>query len=166
MSETTMSAIDTMQQEDTMKDKFLTFALDGQNYAFELEYVIDIIGITAMTIIPKLPAYIKGVINLRGKILPIVDLRLRFHKEERAYDDRTCVIVVTLDDIPVGLVVDSVSEVITIPEADVAPPPSFESSDLASRYIYGIGKVGEEIKLILDCERVLNDRLYMDHIAE
>lgn len=161
MSEAVMNNAQVALEEDTLKDKYLTFSLDSQQYAFELKYVIDIIGISTMTSIPKLPSYIKGVINLRGKILPIVDLRLRFGKEEREYNDRTCVIVVDLEEVPVGLVVDSVSEVVAIPQEDVAPPPSFES-DSSDKYISGIGKVGEDIKLILDCERVLNDRAYSD----
>lgn len=148
---------DTMEmEEDTQKDKYLTFTLSKESYGIDIRYVTEIIGLQEITEIPELPEYVKGIINLRGKIIPVMDVRLRFRKEPRAYDDRTCVIVVDIKDISVGLIVDSVSEVITIPEEDVVKPPRM-NKDFKNRYIKNIGKAEDNVKLIIDCEKLLTD---------
>lgn len=144
-----------LEQEDTQKDKFLTFMLGSEHYGIEIQYVTEIIGIQAITEVPELPDYIKGIINLRGKIIPVMDVRLRFKKESREYDDRTCVIVIEIKDISIGLIVDSVSEVLTIPEQEIVSPPEVKKG--GSRFIKGVGKVENEVKLILDCDKLLND---------
>lgn len=141
--------------EDTQKDRFLTFALDNETYGIEIKNVMEIIGIQAITEIPELPVYIKGIINLRGKIIPVMDVRLRFKKEPKEYNDRTCIIVIDINEMSIGLIVDSVAEVITIPEQDITVPPNI--SKLATRYIKNIGKVGNDVKLLLDCEKLLNE---------
>jgi purine-binding chemotaxis protein CheW len=143
-------------EEDTQKDRFLTFSLDKESYGIEIKYVTEIIGIQAITEIPELPEHIKGIINLRGKIIPVMDVRLRFKKEPREYNDRTCVIVVDIKEISIGLIVDSVSEVITIPEQDVVEPPQMNKG-FNNRYIKMIGKVGNDVKLLLDCEKLLTE---------
>lgn len=143
------------QEEDTQKGKFLTFLIGKETYGFEIKYVTEIIGIQTITEVPELPEYIKGIINLRGKIIPVMDVRLRFKKEFREYNDRTCVIVIDTKDISIGIIVDSVSEVITIDEADIVPPPDINKA--TNRFIKGIGKVGNDVKLILDCDKLLND---------
>ena len=147
--------VQTMELEDTQKDKFLTFNLGDESYGIEIMYVTEIIGIQPITEVPELPDYIRGIINLRGKIIPVMDVRIRFKKQTREYDDRTCVVVVDIRDLSIGLIVDCVSEVVTIPETEIVPPPDLNKS--GSRYIKGIGKVGSEVKLILDCERMLNE---------
>lgn len=144
------------QEEDTQKGKFLTFLLGKEFYGIEIMYVTEIIGIQAITEVPELPEYVKGIINLRGKIIPVMDVRLRFRKPSREYNDRTCVIVVDIREASVGLIVDSVSEVLSIPEGDIVSPPDM-GKGLNNRYIKGIGKVGSEVKLILDCDMLLND---------
>ncbi len=144
-----------MEQEDTQKGKFLTFSMGSETYGIEVRYVIEIIGIQPMTEVPELPEYIRGIINLRGKIIPVMDVRLRFKKPFREYNDKTCVIVIDIDNANVGLIVDSVSEMLSIPEEEVVDPP--EANKTGNRYIKGIGKVGNEIKLILDCYKLLND---------
>ncbi|MBP1904103.1 purine-binding chemotaxis protein CheW [Paenibacillus turicensis] len=141
--------------EDTQKDKFLTFALGEQSYGIDIKYVTEIIGIQSITEVPELPNYICGIINLRGKIIPVMDVRLRFKKQFRVYNDRTCIIVVDISNISVGLIVDLVSEVLTIPEADIVPPPEINQG--THRFIRGIGKVNQEVKLILDCDKLLNE---------
>jgi purine-binding chemotaxis protein CheW len=141
--------------EDTQKDKFLTFALGEQSYGIDIKYVTEIIGIQSITEVPELPNYICGIINLRGKIIPVMDVRLRFKKQFRTYNDRTCIIVVDISNISVGLIVDLVSEVLTIPEADIVPPPEINQG--THRFIRGIGKVNQEVKLILDCDKLLNE---------
>lgn len=142
-------------EEDAQKDKFLTFSLGTEYYGIEIKQVTEIIGIQAITGVPELPEYIKGIVNLRGKIIPVMDVRLRFKKTFREYNDRTCIIVIDIQDISIGLIVDSVSEVLSIPGDEIVPPP--EVSKGANRYIKGIGKVGNEVKLLLDCDKLLND---------
>lgn len=146
---------DEMYEEDAQKDKFLTFSLGSEYYGIEIKQVTEIIGIQAITVVPELPDYIKGIVNLRGKIIPVMDVRLRFKKPFREYNDRTCIIVVDIQDISIGLIVDSVSEVLSIPGEEIVPPPDVSKG--ANRYIKGIGKVGNEVKLLLDCDKLLND---------
>jgi purine-binding chemotaxis protein CheW len=141
-------------EEDTQKDRYLTFSICNESYGIEIKYVTEIIGIQAITEIPELPEYVKGIINLRGKIIPVVDVRLRFKKQPNVYNDRTCVIVVDINDIFVGLIVDSVSEVLTIQEQDIVEPPQVNKG-FSNRYIKKIGKIGNETKLLLDCEKLL-----------
>lgn len=143
--------------EDTQKGKFLTFLLGKEVYAIEIKFVIEIIGIQPITGVPELPEYVKGIINLRGKIIPVMDVRLRFRKEPREYNDRTCIIVVEVGNILLGLIVDNISEVISIPDEEVVPPPEINKGT-ESKYIKGIGKVGSNVKLILDCEKLMNDK--------
>lgn len=143
------------QEEDTQKGRFLTFALSNESYGIEIRYVTEIIGIQPITEVPELPEYIKGIINLRGKIIPVMDVRLRFKKQYREYNDRTCVIVIDIKDILIGLIVDNVSEVLSIPDTEIVAPP--EVSKGGNRYIKGIGKVNGEVKLLLDCDKLLND---------
>ena len=144
------------QEEDTQKGKFLTFSLGNEDYGLEIKHVTEIIGMQTITGIPEQPEYIRGIINLRGKIIPVVDVRLKFRKEFREYNDRTCVIVVDIKDISVGLIVDHVAEVLSIPEDDIVPPPDTKTG-FHNRYIRGIGKVENQVKLLLDCSRLLND---------
>ena len=143
-------------EEDTQKGRFLTFSLGKESYGIEIQYVTEIIGIQNITQIPELPEYVRGIINLRGKIIPVMDVRLRFKKEPREYNDRTCVVVVDIRDLSIGLIVDSVSEVITIPEQDIVEPPQMNRG-FSNRYVKRIGKVGKDVKLLLDCEKLLTD---------
>ena len=143
-------------EEDTQKGKYLTFLIGKEVYGIEIKYVTEIIGIQQITEIPELPDYVKGIINLRGKIVPVLDVRLRFRKEFRDYNDRTCIVVVDIKDISVGLIVDSVAEVINISEIDIVKPPEINTG-FNNKYIKGIGKVGNEVKLLLDCNKLLSD---------
>ncbi len=143
------------QEVDTQRGKFLTFNLGNEYYGIEIRFVTEIIGIQAITEVPELPDYIKGIINLRGKIIPVMDVRIRFKKAPVNYNDRTCVIVIDIKDISIGLIVDSVSEVLAIPDQDIVPPPELNKG--GNRYIKSIGKVGNDVKLILDCYKLLND---------
>jgi len=143
-------------EEDTQKDKYLVFTIDKEKYGIEIKYVIEIIGIQNITRIPELDDYIKGIISLRGKIIPVVDVRLRFKKPMVEYDDRTCIIVVDVGELTVGLIVDRVSEVVNISEDQIALPPT-TSMNTRNKYINGIGKIGEDVRLLLDCNKLLND---------
>ena len=143
-------------EEDTQKDRYLTFMIGSENYGIEVRYVTEITGIQAITDIPELPEYIKGIMNPRGQIIPVMDVRLRFRKEPKEYTDRTCTVVVDISGMPIGLIVDGVSEVITIPEQDVVEPPQANIS-VSNRYIKNIGKIGNNVTLLLDCEKLLNN---------
>lgn len=157
MSDSINSMMFTDQEdEDTLTNKYLIFHLDKQEYAIAIQYVVDIINVQPVTRVPSCPDYVRGITNLRGKVIPIIDVRLRFGKIQQDYDERTCIIVVELGGISVGMIVDSVSEVLTIESEDVSPPPSF-SNNLDVRFIEGIGKAENGIKLILDCKTVLDD---------
>lgn len=145
-----------IEEEDTQEGRFLTFSLGSESYGIEIRYVTEIIGIQPITEIPELPDYIRGIINLRGKIIPVMDVRLRFKKEPKEYNDRTCVIVVDIRDVSVGLIVDSVSEVLMIAEQDIVEPPQINRGS-SNRYIKNIGKVGNDVKLLLDCDKLLSE---------
>lgn len=142
--------------EDTLRGKFLTFAIGQDIYGIEIRFVTEIIGILPITSVPEVPHYIKGIINLRGKIIPVIDVRLKFRKEPIPYDDRTCIIVINIDSLDIGLIVDSVAEVLAIPEDCIVPPPDSKTG-CSNRYIMGIGKAGQDVKLLLDCDRLLTD---------
>lgn len=144
------------EDEDTQEDKYLTFVISKEEYGIEIRYVTEIIGIQNITEVPDMPLYIKGVINLRGKVIPVMDVRLRFGVEERTYDDRTCIIVINIDDQSVGLIVDRVSEVLDIPKSEVEPPPKVRKGE-SSRFIQGMGKVGDKVKIILNAYQLLFD---------
>jgi purine-binding chemotaxis protein CheW len=150
-------------EEDTQKGKFLTFVLGSESYGIEIKHVTEIIGIQAITEVPELPEYIRGIINLRGKIIPVMDVRLRFKKPFRDYNDRTCTIVVDIKEVSIGLIVDGVSEVVSIPDTEIVAPPDLNKG--GNRYIKGIGKIGSDVKLILDCEKLLSDEV-IDNISE
>ncbi len=142
------------EDEDTQKDKYLTFHLAGEDYGIEIAYVTEIIGIQKITEVPDMPPFLKGVINLRGKVIPVMDVRLRFNMEEREYDERTCIVVVDIDSTAVGLVVDEVREVADIPESQVEPPPKTGRGE-SSRYLKGLGKMGDEVKILLNADKLL-----------
>jgi len=143
-------------EEDALKDRYLTFSIGHEVYGIELKYVTEIVGIQTITEIPELPEYVKGIINLRGKIIPVMDVRLRFKKEPKEYNDRTCIIVIDLKGASVGLIVDAVSEVITIPEQDTVEPPQINKG-VNSKYINKIGKAGNDVKLLIDCEKLISE---------
>jgi purine-binding chemotaxis protein CheW len=147
---------DDEDEEDTQEDKFLTFAIGKENYGIEIRYVTEINGIQNITEIPGMPRYVKGVINLRGKVIPVMDVRLRFGIDERAYDDRTCIIVINIDEHPVGLIVDRVLEVLDIPKGEIEPPPKMRK-EKESRFIQGLGKVGSQVKILLNANKLLFD---------
>ncbi|MCH2205423.1 MAG: chemotaxis protein CheW [Lentisphaerales bacterium] len=140
--------------QDTQKDKYLTFHIGNEDYAIAISYVTEIIGMLKFTEVPQTPDYIKGVINLRGKVIPVMDIRLRFKMEPREYDERTCVIVVNHKENTVGLVVDTVSEVLDIPEANVESSPHYSQIE-GNNFISGMGKIDEKIKMVIDVNSLL-----------
>jgi len=136
-------------------ERYLTFGLAESDYAVQLDWVHEIVGLQRITPIPDMPAWWRGVINLRGNVIPLGDVRSRFQMEERPYDQRTCIIVVSIDSRKVGLIVDRVNEVADI-QGDQVEKPSVTGGGGFSPYIKGIGKVEDEIKIILDVQKLLS----------
>jgi purine-binding chemotaxis protein CheW len=139
---------------DEMKGRYLTFLVDKQTFGIPIADVVQIVGVQEITKVPEFPDYAKGIINLRGNIIPLIDVRLRFHKEEIPYNERTCVIVTSIADRSIGLVVDSVDEVSTIGDEEISPPPRF-SSDYTNNFITGVGLHSSKIILLLDTQKIL-----------
>jgi purine-binding chemotaxis protein CheW len=139
--------------------KYLTFILAGEEYGIGILKVKEIIGVMAITTVPQTPAYMKGVINLRGKVIPIVDLRVKFGMEAIDYTEKTCIIVVEITSnsqkVMIGILVDSVSEVLNIKGGDIEDTPNF-GSHLNTNYILGMAKTGGRVKILLEIDRVLS----------
>ena len=146
------------EQQDALKEKYVTFMSKNEYFGLKIEYVNEIIVLQEITAIPESEEYIKGLINLRGKIIPVIDVRLRFRQEPFDYDDRTCIIVINVQSTVVGLIVEKIAEVVEIPEENLLPSPSIGHGDkMKDRYVYAIGKVGDSVKLLLDPDKLLND---------
>ena len=154
--DTNEQLVETVQQDENQENKFLTFNIGKEEYGIEIQNVMQILGMQKITELPEMPSFVQGVINLRGKVIPVIDVRLRFGFEKREFDDRTCIIVIDINDISVGLIVDQVKEVIGIPFANIEPPPSINKS-AESRYIKGLGKFGDSVKIMLDTQKLLFD---------
>lgn len=148
---------------DDLQGRFLSFYIDQTVYGLELFNVIEIVSIQDVTRIPSVPDYIKGIINLRGKVVPIIDVRLKLKQPERAYDEKTCIIVVVIDDMQVGLIVDRVSEVVTIGQNELADPPSIGNSS-NDKYLQSIATVDDKIVLNIDCNKFFYSDLHYTKI--
>jgi len=158
MTELAKTMDQTVKSMADLEGKYLTFSLKGEEYGIEIGKVKEIIGMMAITMVPQTPHYFKGVINLRGKVIPVVDLRLKFGMEEMAYTDRTCIIVVELHtNIMIGIVVDTVSEVLNVKAADIEETPSFGAA-MNTDYILGMAKVEKGVKILLDIDKVISDQ--------
>ena len=151
---------DVEETEDTLEGKYLTFSVGKEDYGIAISYVIEIIGRQEITDVPELPNYVKGFINLRGKIIPVIDVRLKFKMSPVDYNDRTCIVVIAINETYIGLIVETISDVISIPEQTIVPPPD-KKTGFNNRYIKGIGKVDNDVKLLIDC-----DKLFMDEEME
>ncbi len=139
--------------------KYLTFMLADETYGIGILKVKEIIGMMAITSVPRTPDFVKGVINLRGKVIPVIDLRLKFSLDSISYSERTCIIVVEIDGesgtVLIGIVVDSVSEVVNIIQEEIEDTPAF-GSKLETDYILGMAKMEGGVKILLDIDRVLS----------
>lgn len=138
-----------------LEGKYLTFRLGNEEYGLEILKVREIIGVQEITMVPRAPSFMKGVINLRGRIIPVIDLRLKFGLPEAEYGKETCIIVVSVDDVLVGLIVDTVSEVVDIDAADIEESPSF-GTKTSSEFIVGMGKVKDHVSILLSVEDILS----------
>jgi len=152
---------DTSDGQVRREGKYLTFSLAGEEYGIGILKVKEIIGVMPVTPVPGTPEHIKGVINLRGKVIPVVDLRLKFGMERAESTERTCIIVVEISSrgnkIAMGIVVDSVSEVVNIKIAEIEDTPNF-GAKLDTAYILGMAKIGQGVKILLDIDKVMTDR--------
>lgn len=133
--------------------KYLTFLLAGEEYGLEILKVREIIGIMDITKVPQTPDFVQGVINLRGKVIPVIDLRSKFELERVEYDEQTCIIVVDVG-VMMGIIVDTVQEVHDVPTANIEPPPALGAS-VDTSFILGMGKVKDDVKMLLDIDKVL-----------
>jgi purine-binding chemotaxis protein CheW len=147
---------DEFEEEDSLKDKYLVFCIADEFYAIDIAFVTEIVGIQKITEVPDMDDYVRGVINLRGKVIPVIDVRTRFRYSFQEYHDRTCIIVVDIEDAVVGLIVDEVSEVLSIPEENIDPPPR-TSKGARGRFIQGMGKDGDDVKIILNVAKLLDE---------
>ena len=153
-----MDIPDVIVEDEIQKEQYMTFKCSDEIYGISIKYVNEIIGLSQITKVPETQDYLIGLINLRGKIIPVIDVRIRFGKEPLEYNDRTCVIVIDVKSTVIGLIVDAIDEVAAFAENEITPPPS--GSDLAmqaKKYVFGIGRVNGEVKLLLDPDKLIND---------
>ena len=151
------------KQEHVLKGKegkYLTFTLSEEEYGIEILKIREIIGMMDVTTVPQMPNFVKGVINLRGKVIPVIDLRLRFGLDSKPYDDRTCIIVAEVrshdGNVQMGLVVDTVSEVVNIGLEEMEHTPVF-GVNVDTHYILGMAKLKGKVKILLDIDKVLTE---------
>lgn len=145
-------------EEDSQKGKFMTFRTGKEFFGINISYVNEIIMMQPITAIPETEDYIKGLINLRGKIIPVIDVRTRFKMEPLEYTDRTCIIVINVKNTVIGLIVEQIAEVDTISEDDIVPPPSLGHREHEhNKYVYGLARTGETVKLLIDPEKLIRD---------
>lgn len=145
--------------------KFLTFKLAKEEYGISIMKIREIIGLMPITVLPQTPSYVKGVINLRGKVIPIIDLRAKFGLEEIPHTERTCIVVIESEDesrgqTNVGLIVDAVSEVLNIKAEDIEPPPSVQAH-IDKEMILGLAKSEKSVKILLDIDNVVDHREFV-----
>jgi purine-binding chemotaxis protein CheW len=156
-----------VQDAEDREGKYLTFSLDNEGYGIGILKIKEIIGMMPITPVPQTPEHVKGVINLRGKVIPVVDLRLKFGMDAMDYTDRTSIIVVEIASSPatiqIGIVVDSVSEVLTIKGDEIEDTPTFDST-FNSDYILGMAKMDGGVRILLDIDSVLS-RQEVEHIC-
>ena len=144
-------------EEDTQKGQFMTFQTGKEFFGISISYINEIIQMQSITAVPEVDDYIKGLINLRGKIVPVIDVRVRFRMPPLEYTDRTCIIVISVKSMVIGLIVEKIAEVITITDEDIVPPPSFGRKDgnEQNKYVYGLARMGDSVKLLLDPEKLV-----------
>lgn len=151
---------DEMLQEtddEVAESKFLMCKLGNEMYGIDISYVTDIIELQKITEVPDMPEYVRGVINLRGQVIPVIDLRRRFEMEPREYDDRTVITVVQIRGSSIGFIIDTATEVQDIPEKDIDPAPQFHGKEEKQKYVAGLGKTGENVTILLDVNKLVEE---------
>lgn len=144
---------------DDLNGRYLSFYIGDTFYGIELFHVTEIISVQPITFVPSLPVYIKGIINLRGKVVPVIDVRLKFGQEERPYDDKTCIIVVLVEDMQVGLIVDSVAEVVSVYDGQSNTLPDLGRP--GDRFLSSISQMGDRSILNIDCNKFFQNDLQL-----
>lgn len=157
---------ETFESTRDLGGKYLTFMLDDEEYGIEILKVREIIGIMDITKVPQTPEFVEGVINLRGKVIPVIDLRSKFGLDRAEYNDQTCIIVVDVG-MMMGIIVDTVQEVHDIPSGSIEPPPKLGGS-VDTSFILGMGKVKDDVKILLDIDKVLttDDLVALQEVSE
>lgn len=145
---------DTSTFDEEKKEQFLLFSLSKEEYGIEIGNVVEIMDMQSITFVPKVPDYVKGVINVRGKVVPVIDMRIKFGKEFADYNERTNIIIISVNDMDVGLIVDSVNEIKNLSDANIVPPPNFKSG-FHNKFINRICIVNDRIILMIDCDMLL-----------
>lgn len=143
--------------DEVLENKFLMCKLGNEVYGIDIKHVTDIIELQKITEVPDMPDYVKGVINLRGQVIPVIDMRLRFKMQAREYDDRTVITVVQIQNNSIGFIIDTATEVQDIPEKDIDPPPKFQGNESKQKYIFGLGKVESDVIILLDIEKLVGE---------
>lgn len=153
--------MDTIERVVSHEQKYLMFYLENEHYGLPILKVNEIIGVVEITPIPRMPRFIKGIINLRGKIIPVLDLRLKFSMDSRVYDEHTCIIITEIDvnnhENVVGIVVDKVAEVVNVDSVDIEEPPKC-GQDMDGGFLTGIGKVKGNVVMLLDIEKIISNK--------
>lgn len=144
--------------------KYLTFSLGKEDYGLEILKVREIIGMMNITSVPQVPGYVKGVINLRGKVIPVIDLRLKFKMKEIEATMETCIIVIDLKSALIGIIIDKVKEVLDIKQDNIEPAPNL-GAHIHTDYILGIGKTTDAVKILLNIEKVLGEDLVLTSMS-
>ncbi len=142
---------------DLQHMKFLTFILDNRTFALPIKDVIEIIEVQDAMPVPEFPDYVKGIINTKGRVVPVIDMRLRFQLEEAEYTERTCIVICSICSVEIGFVVDTVKAVISLEEDMMAPPPAI-TTDKVTRYITGVAKYEDDLVIILDAKKILDEK--------
>ena len=141
--------------DSKIDDLYMEFVINNQKYALSSKYITEIIEILPITKVPFLPEYMKGIINLRSTIIPVMDARMRFGMEPIEYSERTCIIIIENEANKIGLIVDAVNEVLTIPPKQIMESTK-EKNDLKESFVNGISQINNDIQLILDCDSLVN----------
>ena len=148
--------LDELQEDDAQRGKFMTFQTGKEFFGISISYVNEIIAMQPIAAIPEVDDYIKGLINLRGKIIPVIDVRTRFKMEPSEYTDMTCIIVIDVKSTMIGLIVERIAEVDTIAEDSIVPPPTLGRKEHEhNKYVYGLARTGDSVKLLIDPEKLI-----------
>lgn len=144
------------EEDESLEYKFLIFSLDSRDYGISVGYVTEIIGLQEISEIPEVPDYIRGVMTLRNRVIPILDIRKRFSLDHKEDNERTCLVVLQIKDISLALVVDAVKEVLTVDPAAIEPAPQFGEAD-SDRFISSLVKIQGRVKILIDVNKLLRD---------
>lgn len=156
MDKNIIDEVESYIESDTTKNKYLLFKVGVEELGIEIAYVKEIINMVSITQVPSTPNYVKGIINLRGDIIPVIDVRLRFRMDERPYDDVTCIIVIEHKGDNIGLIVDGVNEVKYIKENNISAPPSAKLT-YSNQFVKNLGRSDDKVVLLIELDKLLND---------